>query len=123
MAELRLIVKSQSDVEYVVTVLFLGFLRTVRLGSAHLLKAEQQLFWPWAWDEVARAGCGPRIIELLKRASELDDIRKLAPDTYDRVLNDLEEEAQKILLTLNPDPESQPERWIQASEPDCCGTQ
>lgn len=116
MKQLRLVVRSQPDIEYVIAIVCLGFLRAIRVDSAHLVRAEQQLFWPWVWDEVVQVGCSPRMVEILRKASELDDIRSLAPNTYQRTLDDLEEEVLGVLSELGVDSAGQPERWIQTSE-------
>ena len=99
--------------EKLIAALGAGLLRALRVGAITLEDAEHLLFCPGVMDELSRCGASQRIVDLVHKGTELEDILDLTPDAYSLSIEQLESECIDALRGSEKSDFNQ-ERWLKA---------
>jgi len=85
------VIKAQKKQEltWLVVVSALGLCEALRAGKVSFDTAGTLLFWPFSRDKLQENDFDSELIDILYRASELEDVYRLAPDQYSNVLSEL----------------------------------
>lgn len=75
----------------------IGILETLKRKSISINEAEKYLFSPHMISKLRNNGCSSKIIDILERGCELEDIASLLPQNLTKNINELQEQALKIV--------------------------
>jgi hypothetical protein len=114
MPGLSLTVDGQRQVDKVIALLCLGFVKAIRSEAITFDEAGRQLFWPWAWGELALAGCSSKLIYAVQLGSELTDVADLIPRALEASLTKVENLVLEVLQEHSSIPEKDEKRWLRA---------
>ncbi len=87
----------------------IGTLEAVKRKALHVNEAEKFLFSPYMVSLLKEQNCNHRILLLLEKGCELEDILSLLPDRLEQVINELEDEAMELLKEY---PKFEESHWI-----------
>lgn len=83
--------------EKILLLSILGTLEAVKDGGITIDEAEKFLFSPHMIKELRLKQCNEKIIELIAKGCELEDIASLLPEKLDEVIVELKKETIKIV--------------------------
>ena len=83
--------------EKMLLISIIGTLETLKKKSISINEAEKYLFSPHMVNKLRKNGCSGKIIDILERGCELEDIASLIPQSLLRNINELQEQALKIM--------------------------
>lgn len=83
--------------EKMLLISIIGTLETLKRKSIAINEAEKYLFSPHMINKLRDNGCSSKIIDILERGCELEDIASLLPQSLTKNINELQEQALKIV--------------------------
>lgn len=95
--------------EKVLVIHILGTLETLKRKKMSINEAEKFIFSPYIVNKVKKRECNDKIVNVLERGCELEDIASLLPDYYMNCIDELSEMALEI---LDEYPEIDDRFWI-----------
>lgn len=87
---------SETD-EKLILVSLLGVIDALKNNSLAIDEAEKFLFSPYMINKLRNGKCNIKIINILEKGCELEDIASLIPDKLLKVINELEQETLEII--------------------------
>lgn len=116
MSDLSFLATTSKNKDRLVALLCLGVLEAVQGDVMNFDEAGRQLFWPAVWKELQAAGCSRSVLSLLQSAAELEDVRAMAPDTFDGSVEKVKRKAFAILRSTSAPAAGEAERWLNLGE-------
>lgn len=80
-----------------ILIFIIGILSSLRDETLSLEDAEKAIFCPYYSNLLKKVGCTSEIIEIIERGCELEDIRSVLPDHFDRSVIELNRYAYECL--------------------------
>ena len=87
---------SETD-EKLILVSLLGIIDALKNNGLAIDEAEKILFSPYMINKLRNGKCNMKIIDILEKGCELEDIESLIPDRLLKVINELEKETLEII--------------------------
>lgn len=87
---------SKND-EKMVLIILIGILETIKRNNLSIEEAEKFLFSPRMIARLKKIKCDEKIIDILERGCELEDIESLIPDELLKTVDILENETLELL--------------------------
>lgn len=100
---------SKND-EKIVLINLIGILEALKRNNLSIDEAEKFLFSPHTIAKLQKKKCDEKIIDILERGCELEDIELLIPDKLLKTINELENRA---LALLNDYPNFNRITWLE----------
>lgn len=85
--------------EKILLLAIVGTLETVKNGGITIDEAEKFMFSPHMISELKVKKCNEKIIDLITKGCELEDIASLLPERLGEVIDELKKEAIMIIKT------------------------
>lgn len=98
-----------SNDEKLILVSLLGVIEALKNSGMSICEAEKFLFSPYMINKLKSRKCNEKIIDILERGCELEDVASLIPDKLLKIINEL---GQKTLETLKGYPDFNQTFWI-----------
>ncbi|MDL2302254.1 DUF3969 family protein [Lachnospiraceae bacterium OttesenSCG-928-D06] len=83
--------------EKMLLISIIGTLETLKRKSISINEAEKYLFSPNMVSKLRKNGCSSKIIDILEKGCELEDIASLIPKSLLKNINELQEQALQIM--------------------------
>ena len=83
--------------EKILLISIIGTLETIKRKSISINEAEKYLFSPHMISKLRKNECSGKIIDILERGCELEDIASLLPQSLTKNIDELQEQALKIM--------------------------
>lgn len=80
--------------------LIVGVSRALQQKSLTLNEAEQIIFSPAIFELAKKNSIDARIVSLIRRGTELEDIESLIPDKYSTSIDEIEKDAHNLLKIM-----------------------
>lgn len=96
--------------EKMLLVILIGIFESLKNNSMTIREAERCLFSPYIFNKLKLKKCNPRIVNIIERGCELENIKSLIPDHLMKAIEEMEEMTVKL---MNECPRYDRERWIQ----------
>lgn len=96
--------------EKVILINIVGVLESIKNNAITIDEAEKFIFSPYTRKKLCDINCDARIIEIVEKGCELEDIASLIPECFDEEIARLEEESFQLLKTYS---EYKNEFWIE----------
>ncbi len=96
--------------EKILLIAIIGNLEAVRNNVITIDEAEKFLFSPYMVEELRVKMCNKKIIELIMKGCELEDIASLIPEKFNEVIEEMKAEA---LMLIRDYEEFNEEFWIE----------
>lgn len=93
--------------EKAILIFIIGILSSLCDETISLDDAEKAIFCPYYSNLLRKLGCASEIIDIIERGCELEDIRSLLPDHFERKVIDLNRHAHECLKTLSSNEEKE----------------
>lgn len=91
----------------------LGILDSLKYKVITINEAEKFLFSPYIVSRLKNLDTDKRIIEIIEKCTELEDIKDLVPEKYDITMNELKQEVIKLLCDFEENSNS---KWVEIKE-------
>lgn len=91
----------------------LGILDSLKYEVITIDEAEKFLFSPYIIGKLKYSNIDNRIIEVLEKCTELEDIKDLIPEKYNFIVNELKQEVIRLLCFLEENSNS---KWVEIKE-------
>lgn len=89
-------IMSKND-EKLVLVSLLGIIEALKNNSLTIEEAEKFLFSPYMANKLQTGKCNGKIINIIEKGCELEDIVSLIPDNFLKIMDELEQEILEII--------------------------
>ena len=89
-------IMSEND-EKLVLVSLLGIIEALKNNSLAIDEAEKFLFSPHIVNKLQTGNCNKKIINIIEKGCELEDIASLIPDKLLKIIDELEQETIEII--------------------------
>ena len=83
--------------EKIILIAIIGNLEAVKNGGIALEEAEKFLFSPHIMEKLKRQGCDEKILELIMRGCELEDVVSLIPEKYNDIMEGMKQDALMLI--------------------------
>ncbi len=97
MKKLVVEVESRSEMDCLIAVLSLGLLTAVEQNCLTADEAERYLFGPAGLDAAMQARVAPEVVDLVHRGLFLDDVQRMIPGNFPRMLEEMKTAALSVL--------------------------
>ena len=94
--------------EKILLINIIGVLEVLEKGNLSLNEAEKFLFSPYFINKLKKRNCNDKIIDILERGCELEDISSLLPQNLEKNIVELKKQA---LETIEQYPNFESEFW------------
>ena len=85
--------------EKIILISIIGILEAIKCNAVTIDEAEKYIFSPRIIKSLRQKKCDEKIINIIERGCELEDICSLLPEKFDEVINQLKQET--IILAEN----------------------
>lgn len=85
--------------EKIILLAIVGTLETLKNGGITIEEAEKFLFSPHMTKKLRGKECNEKIIDILLKGCELEDIASLIPEKFNKIVDEMKQEALIILKT------------------------
>lgn len=85
--------------EKIILLTIVGTLETLKNGGITIEEAEKFLFSPHMTKKLMGKGCNEKIIDILLKGCELEDIASLIPEKFNKIVDEMKQDALIILKT------------------------
>lgn len=90
--------KKQKEVdEKMILVTIMGVLESIKLGGISVDEAEKIVFSPYIVKKLNEKGCNKKIVKIVEKGCELEDIESIIPEKFDQVIDEMKQETKKAL--------------------------
>lgn len=89
-------IMSENDEKFILVSL-LGIIEALKNDSLAIDEAEKILFSPHMVNKLQTGKCNEKIINIIEKGCELEDVASLIPDKLLKIINELEQETLEIL--------------------------
>lgn len=83
--------------EKLVLVSLLGIIEALKNNSLSINEAEKFLFSPYMVNKLQTRKCNKKILDIIEKGCELEDVASLIPDTLLKTINELGQETLEII--------------------------
>jgi len=83
--------------EKIILINIVGLLHLLENKAIILEEAEKFLFSPHVYNELYDKGCDDKILELIMKACELEDIQSIIPEQFDEAIKEIKNQTVMIL--------------------------
>lgn len=85
--------------EKMLLIAIVGNMESIKNKGITIDEAEKFLFCPHVVNKLKTKKCNEKIIELIEKGCELEDIYSLIPEKLDETINEIEQEALRLMKT------------------------
>lgn len=86
--------------EKMLLIAIVGSMESIKNGGITIDEAEKSLFCPHIVNMLKIKKCNEKIIELIEKGCELEDIYSLIPENLNEIINEIEQEALRLMKTF-----------------------
>lgn len=83
--------------EKIILLTIVGNLEAIKKGGITIDEAEKFLFSPYMVNKLRAKRCDEKIVEIIMKGCELEDVSSLIPEKLNDVINDLKEESISLI--------------------------
>lgn len=83
--------------EKMLLIAIVGSMESIKNGGITIDEAEKFLFCPHIVNMLKIKKCNEKIIELIEKGCELEDIYSLIPENLNEIINEIEQEALRLM--------------------------
>lgn len=88
--------------EKIILLNVIGCLEAIKNGGITIEEAEKNIFLPRMIERLKRKGYNDKIVDLISKGCELEDIVSLIPQELEKVLEEMKQEAIEITKQYEP---------------------
>ncbi len=100
----------EKEDEKLLLVILIGIFEALKSNNLSIREAERFLFSPYIFNKLKAKKCSSKIINIIERGCELENIKSLIPE---HLSNAIEELIMMTIATINEYPQFETNRWIQ----------